>query len=78
MPRACQSPRRDKALEGHGLRGQTVRHLHPTMKGAPGEGKWAKLFLPQFIALQADFPVGASGKEPACQCRRRKRCGFDP
>ena len=21
---------------------------------------------------------GASGKEPACQCRRHKRCGFDP
>ena len=24
------------------------------------------------------FPGGASGKEPACQCRRRKRLGFDP
>ena len=24
------------------------------------------------------FPRGASGKEPTCQCRRRKRCGFDP
>ena len=24
------------------------------------------------------FPGGARGKEPACQCRRRKRCGFDP
>ena len=24
------------------------------------------------------FPGGASGKEPACQCRRRKRCGFGP
>ena len=24
------------------------------------------------------FPGGASGKEPACQCRRRERCGFDP
>ena len=24
------------------------------------------------------FPGGASGKEPACQCRRRKRCRFDP
>ena len=24
------------------------------------------------------FPGGASNKEPACQCRRRKRCGFDP
>ena len=25
-----------------------------------------------------DFPGGTSGKEPACQCRRRERRGFDP
>ena len=25
-----------------------------------------------------DFPGGASGKEPTCQCRRHKRCRFDP
>ena len=24
------------------------------------------------------FQGGASGKEPACQCRRHKRCRFDP
>ena len=24
------------------------------------------------------FPGGPSGKEPTCQCRRHKRCGFDP
>ena len=24
------------------------------------------------------FPSGASGKEPACQCRRQKRHGFNP
>ena len=24
------------------------------------------------------FPAGAHGKEPVCQCRRLKRCGFDP
>ena len=24
------------------------------------------------------FPGGASGKEPACQCRRWKTCGFNP
>ena len=27
---------------------------------------------------QRGFPGGASGKEPACQCRRHKRCRFDP
>ena len=24
------------------------------------------------------YPGGASGKKHACQCRRRKRCRFDP
>ena len=24
------------------------------------------------------FPGGIIGKEPACQCRKRKRCRFDP
>ena len=24
------------------------------------------------------FPSGASGKEPSCQSRRHKRCGFNP
>ena len=24
------------------------------------------------------FPDGTSGKEPACQCKRFKRCGFEP
>ena len=24
------------------------------------------------------FPGGASDKEPSCQCRKRKRCAFDP
>ena len=24
------------------------------------------------------FPGGVSGKESACQCRRHKRCRFDP
>ena len=27
---------------------------------------------------QRGFPGGASDKEPACQCSRCKRCGFDP
>ena len=28
--------------------------------------------------MQMDFPGGASGKEPACQCERHRRCEFDP
>ena len=31
-----------------------------------------------YIVQLGGFPGGANGKEPACQCRRCKRCGFDP
>ena len=26
----------------------------------------------------SSFPGGTSGKESVCQCRRPRRCGFDP
>ena len=37
------------------------------------------LFLAYFTqhARLSGFPGGTSGKEPACQCRRHKRHGFD-
>ena len=31
----------------------------------------------RFWVGEGGFPGGASGKEPACQCRRPKRLGFD-
>ena len=31
-----------------------------------------------YIPRPLDFPGGASGKEPACQCRRHKRHRFNP
>ena len=34
------------------------------------------IYLPHPTPLA--FPGGASGKEPACQCMRHKRCGFHP
>ena len=30
------------------------------------------------LSQRLGFPGGASGKEPACQCRKPKRCKFDP
>ena len=30
------------------------------------------------VFISKGFPGGASSKEPACQCRRGKRSGFDP
>ena len=31
-----------------------------------------------FSRVVRGFPGGTSGKEPTCQCRRPKRCGFSP
>ena len=36
------------------------------------------LLLRGNLIITMNFPSGASGKEPSCQCRRNKRCGFDP
>ena len=36
------------------------------------------LQLQMFIEHVLGFPGSASGKGPTCQCRRSKRCGFDP
>ena len=30
------------------------------------------------VLIVGGFPGGTSGKEPACQCRRHKRCKFNP
>ena len=30
------------------------------------------------IYTHIGFPGGATGKEPACQCMRQKRCSFHP
>ena len=39
-------------------------------------GKKKKVAWPQTPLLA--FPGSTSGKEPICQCRRCKRCGFNP
>ena len=41
---------------------------------APSGWPWANYIPNLFIG----FPGGTSGKEPACQCRRLKRHGFNP
>ena len=30
------------------------------------------------LNMNLGFPGGSSGKDSACQCRRQKRCSFDP
>ena len=48
---------------------QETGHLFPALR-LTGYGPWGP-------SLRG-FADGASGKEPTCQCRRCKRCGFDP
>ena len=59
----------------------------------PYTGYHLNFFKPQFFSIKKrglkqlpcllcrvlmGFPGGSAGKEPACQCRRYKRCGLDP
>ena len=48
--------------------------------GSPGISQFHdnKAILADFGPNHSLFSGGASGKEPACQCRRDKRHGFDP
>ena len=44
----------------------------------PGQDTTSTLSICPWNNNFIGFPGGASGKEPACQCRRRKRRGFSP
>ena len=39
---------------------------------------WFTRAARMLFGLAMDLPDGTGGKEPACQCRRHERCGFDP
>ena len=53
--------------------------LDSAFTGMPVVNKVRKESLPlERREIRRGFPSGASGKEPACQCRRCKRHGFDP
>ena len=39
---------------------------------------WNSIYIEDKYICIVGFPRGSSGKEPACQCRKHKRHGFDP
>ena len=45
-------------------------------EGELRRGHWTGLC--RMVRSLLGFPGGTSGKEPACQCRRRKTYGLDP
>ena len=36
------------------------------------------MYIYMYVCIYLDFPSGASGKEPNCQCRRHRRLGSHP
>jgi len=55
--------------------GPTICRFSSTGNTAVPHGLWLNWGCRTTIR---GFPAGASGKESTCQCRRFKRCGFDP
>ena len=61
----------------------TAPHQAPPSMGFSRQEYWSGVPLPSpdkdnscLLLFKWGFSGGASGKEPACQCRRDKRCGF--
>ena len=63
---------------GRGYRAGDVIFLHSGdfRRSADVQLSWVPLNIPSGISV--GFPGGGHGNEPACQCRRHKRHGFDP
>ena len=70
-----------------------MRVWQPTPVFLPGESPWTKEpgglqsmgsqrvrhdWVTKHILSTMGFPGGTSGKELTCQCRRHRRCGFNP
>ena len=60
-----------------------IEHIPPALAGgfftAEPPGKpLSSLTSANYSLIDKGIPGGTSGKELACQCRRWKRCGFDP
>ena len=64
--------------EGYPLQFLAWRIPWTIVLGVKKSGKRLSNFHFQSPMCDWDFPGGTSGKEPACQCRRHKRCRFDP
>ena len=69
----------DPRVESAGGRGRGAQGDRPSQSGRQQGPRSAKTLVPGLsFTSEVDSPGGASGKEPACQCKRHKRCGFDP
>ena len=63
------------------MKGQNIilREVLTLLKTQPGSlNIWSEAIDKVDPTGGKGFSGGTSGEEPACQCRRRGRCGFDP
>ena len=56
----------------------SVQGLSRSWRQLKWHSKHSRLLLIHGFRVSLMLPGDASGKEPTCQCRRRKRCGFNP
>ena len=61
----------------HAKRSESNTHHRPNVSSLQGLRERKSWESTPFME-SSGFPGGASGKESTCQCRKRKRCGFNP
>ena len=85
--RDCEGRYREASKSQWTRSDEGTEHVEMRQQGAgerellgEGETKEMVAFLKSWCVLWylLGFPGGARGKEPICQCRRHKRCRFDP
>ena len=73
--RFCSCNAGGSTLSFHSLVREVRSHV---VHSAAKKKKKKVIFVSWVVVFRTTLPGGASGKEPACQCRRHKRCGFNP
>ena len=58
--------------------GSELRYVSTMVYVLDADTPMSKPHVNQFAMVTKGFPSGSAGKEPACQCRRCKRRGFNP
>ena len=58
--------------------GSELRYVSTMVYVLDTDTPMSKPHVNQFAMVTKGFPSGSAGKEPACQCRRCKRRGFNP
>ena len=83
FPRDCRGEaggedRKDNILGGKPVMNEMVKQEPPAFCANASVSLCVLAALCAQMTFLLGFSGGTSGKEPTCQCRRHKGCGFDP